>query len=150
MIRCRAQTPSMTAPKGEKLTLRPAIPRSERIGVETMLALAQVAIGGAMGASLRYLAVLAFGGPWTTLAINVLGSFVMGLCYVALAERAALAPLLMTGILGGFTTFSAFSLDALKLMEASHLGLALLYLGGSVILSLVAVGIGVTIARGLI
>ena len=115
-----------------------------------MLAVVQVAIGGAFGASLRYLAVLALGGPWATLAVNVAGSFVMGLFYVLLAERAALAPLLMTGVLGGFTTFSAFSLDAFKLMEASHLGLALFYMGGSVILSLVALGIGVTIARGLI
>ena len=115
-----------------------------------MLALLHVAIGGALGASLRYLAVMAFGGPWIVMAINVLGSFAMGVLYVALATRTSLSPLLMTGILGGFTTFSAFSLDAFKLMEASHLGLTLLYMGGSVILSFVAVGIGVTIARGLI
>ncbi|MCB1390531.1 MAG: CrcB family protein, partial [Rhodobacteraceae bacterium] len=76
--------------------------------------LLQVALGGAIGASGRYLTGVAAirlmgpGFPWGTLAVNVLGSFVMGAVVVALAHLSAnrFAPLLMTGVLGGFTTFS--------------------------------------------
>lgn len=110
----------------------------------------QVALGGAIGSVLRYLVTSFFGTPWAVMGVNVAGSFIMGVLYVTLSHRAGLSPLLMTGVLGGFTTFSAFSLDVVKLVQAGHLGSALIYAGGSVILSLVAVGIGVTIARGLI
>ena len=110
--------------------------------------LSQVALGGAIGSVLRYLAVAAFGAPWAVAAVNVVGSLVMGVLFVALSTRAQLSPLLMTGVLGGFTTFSAFSLDAFKLWQSGEAVQAALYVGGSVILSLLAVALGATLAKG--
>jgi CrcB protein len=93
-----------------------------------------VAFGGALGASLRYLVTLAWPAPWGVLAVNVAGSFLIGLLAVRLAP--GLAPFLLTGVLGGFTTFSAFSLDALRLVEGgTAIGTAALTCG-SVALSL--------------
>ncbi len=110
----------------------------------------QVALGGAIGSVLRYLAVTAVGAPLGTLVVNVAGSFAMGVLFAALAGRAGLSPLLMAGLLGGFTTFSAFSLDTLRLMQAGQAGQAGLYVAGSVILSLLAVMAGVALARAVI
>ena len=116
-----------------------------------------VALGGALGAVARYLTGLAAlrligpGFPWGTLAVNVAGSFAMGLLAVTLAHwgQTRLAPLLMTGFLGGFTTFSAFSLDALTLWERGDALLAAAYVAASVILSLAAIFAGLTLARSL-
>ena len=108
--------------------------------------LSQVAIGGALGSVLRYLTVSLVGGPLATFVVNVVGSLVMGVLFVTLQAR--LSPLLMTGVLGGFTTFSAFSLDALKLYQAGQSGQALLYIAGSVVISLAAVALGAALARG--
>ncbi len=109
-----------------------------------------VALGGAIGSGLRYLSYQVVPAPWGTLAINVLGSLAIGVLYVALAGRGHLAPLLMTGVLGGFTTFSAFSLDALKMAQAGQGVQAGAYVLGSVLLSLAAVALGATLARSLI
>lgn len=116
--------------------------------------LTQVALGGAIGASLRFAAVIvatrAFGPgfPMGTLAVNVLGSFAMGALFVILTARGStLHPFLLTGILGGFTTFSAFSLDAITLWESGHVTQAALYVAASVILSLAALVLGAAIAR---
>ena len=106
-----------------------------------------MALGGAIGSVLRYLTVTAFSAPLATVFVNVAGSFVMGILFVTLANRSALSPLLMTGILGGFTTFSAFSLDALKLWQSGQTFAALAYIAGSVILSLTAVALGAALAR---
>ena len=108
----------------------------------------QVALGGAVGSVLRYLTVAAVTAPLATFLVNVAGSFAMGALYVSLANRSQLSPLLMTGILGGFTTFSAFSLDALKLWQAGQTTAALAYTVGTVILSLIAVALGAALARG--
>ena len=108
--------------------------------------LTQVAFGGAIGAVLRFVTVASFGAPWAVLAVNVVGSFAMGVAFGVLSAR--LSPFVMTGVLGGFTTFSAFSLDALKLWEAGQVGPAVLYVGGSVVLSLGAVALGAALARG--
>lgn len=108
----------------------------------------QVAIGGAIGSVLRYLTVMAVGAPLAVFLINVAGSFAMGVLFVALAGRTSLSPLLMTGVLGGFTTFSAFSLDALKLWQAGQPVQAALYVGGSVAFSLLAVALGAALAKG--
>ena len=108
--------------------------------------LTQVAIGGALGSVLRYLTISLVGGPMATFAVNVLGSLVIGILFVALSSR--LSPLLMTGVLGGFTTFSAFSLDALRLYEGGQMPQAMLYVAGSVISSLAAVALGAALARG--
>ncbi|MCF8486009.1 MAG: fluoride efflux transporter CrcB [Rhodobacteraceae bacterium] len=123
-----------------------------------ILTLFQVALGGAIGASLRYLtnvgAMRMFGPgfPIGTVIVNIAGSFVMGLLVVALAKKGGnhLAPLLMTGILGGFTTFSAFSLDALTLWERGQQGLAFGYVAASVLFSLAAIAAGLFVARNLI
>ncbi len=119
-----------------------------------------VALGGAIGASARYLSgawiirVMGSGFPYGTMFVNVVGSFLMGLLAVYLMERmdgswARYAPFLMTGVLGGFTTFSAFSLDALFLMERGRMGAAALYMGGSVVLAIGALFLGMMIARAL-
>ena len=123
-----------------------------------ILTLSQVALGGAVGASLRYLvnvaSLRAFGPgfPYAPLIVNVLGSFAMGLLVVVLAEKSGmrLAPFLMTGILGGFTTFSAFSLDTISLWERGASWLAFGYVGASVILSLAALVAGLHLARSML
>ena len=111
--------------------------------------LAAIAAGGALGTLSRHMLVSAFGAPWAVAAINVAGSFLIGLAWILLADRGNLGPVVMTGLLGGFTTFSAFSLDTLKLVEAGQTLTALAYVLGSVILSLTAVTLGVLIARQL-
>lgn len=113
-----------------------------------IMTLSQVAVGGAIGSVLRYLMVAGIGAPMGTLAVNAIGSFAIGVLFVTLASRTGLSPLLMTGVLGGFTTFSAFSLDALKLWEGGQTLQAMLYVLASVILSLVAVALGAAFARG--
>ncbi|MFD1341048.1 fluoride efflux transporter CrcB [Litorisediminicola beolgyonensis] len=118
--------------------------------------LLQVAIGGALGATSRYLTGVAAvrlmgpGFPWGTLTVNVLGSFLMGVLAVALGQFSAtrFAPFLMTGLLGGFTTFSAFSLDAVTLYERGDVALAAGYVAASVIVSLGALILGVALTRG--
>lgn len=106
------------------------------------------AAGGALGSACRYLvnllAAQAFGlgFPWGTLAVNVVGSFIMGLVIALGAHKLSitneLRVLIATGFLGGFTTFSAFSLDFAFLFERKAYGLAALYLAGSVGLSILA------------
>ena len=116
----------------------------------------QVALGGAFGAVARYITTLAatraLGAefPYGTVIVNVLGSFAMGVLFVLLMERGLSrhAPLLLTGVLGGFTTFSAFSLETLVLVERGHSGAAVLYVAASVGLSLLAVIGGLALARG--
>ncbi|WHZ35547.1 fluoride efflux transporter CrcB [Sagittula sp. MA-2] len=120
-----------------------------------MTPLLQVALGGALGASARYMTGLGMarlmgkGFPWGTLTVNIVGSFAMGVLVVVLAHLGGnrLAPLLMTGVLGGFTTFSAFSLDAVTLYERGQLGIAALYVGASVVVSIAALFAGLLLAR---
>ncbi|MCK0137508.1 fluoride efflux transporter CrcB [Aliiroseovarius sp. F47248L] len=120
-----------------------------------MTPLLQVALGGAIGASARYLtgnAVtrwLGHGFPAGTMVVNILGSFLMGLLVVTLTRKGgqAVAPFLMTGLLGGFTTFSAFSLDVITLYERGQIAAASGYVFGSVILSLAGLVAGLQVAR---
>ena len=118
-------------------------------------AVLQVAIGGALGSVARYgVNVLAGrllpGYPLGTLVVNVLGCLMMGFLAGAIAHRGGqhLAPLLLTGLLGGFTTFSAFSLDALTLWQRGEGVLATGYVLVSIFLSLAAVFAGLALARG--
>jgi CrcB protein len=113
------------------------------------LTLPLIALGGAVGSILRYLMVSAIGAPLGTAAVNVLGSFLIGVLFVLLGSRDSWQVLLMTGLMGGFTTFSAFSLDTLKLVEAGQPMQAAAYVLGSVALSLIAVALGVALTRGL-
>jgi CrcB protein len=121
-----------------------------------ILTIIQVAIGGAIGSVLRYLTnvgamrLIGPGFPWGTVFVNIVGSFVMGVIVIVLAEKGGmrLAPLLMTGVLGGFTTFSAFSLDTFTIFERGEPALAAAYLAGSVTLSLLALVAGIYLTRG--
>ncbi|MDP4032855.1 MAG: fluoride efflux transporter CrcB [Pseudorhodobacter sp.] len=123
-----------------------------------IMSLFQVALGGAFGASLRYLTNVATmrafgpGFPLATIIVNVAGSFLMGVLVVVLAHKGGMrfAPFLMTGVLGGFTTFSAFSLDAFTIWERGETGLAMAYVLGSVMLSLAAIMIGILVTRGIL
>ena len=107
-----------------------------------------VFIGGGLGALLRYLAALTVGGPLATLTVNVAGSFAIGLLAATIpAEAGQVRLFLLTGLLGGFTTFSAFSLDALTLYQRGDVALAAAYILVSVMLSLAAAAAGLALAR---
>ena len=117
-----------------------------------------VASGGALGATLRYAATLSVNRllpsafPWGTLTVNVAGSLLMGVAYVLLIERGLLSPawrhFLTVGLLGGLTTFSAFSLDALTLMSHGTILRAAAYVLASVVICIGAAAVGVLLARG--
>ena len=119
--------------------------------------LAMVALGGAIGAVLRWLGAAWVGrltgeGWLGTAFVNVAGSFVMGVLAAVMIERlpgswGRYAPFAMTGVLGGFTTFSAFSLDALYLVERGRLAAAAGYVAGSVGLSILGLFLGLKLAR---
>lgn len=116
-----------------------------------------VFIGAGIGGALRHgvnastLRLLGPNFPWWTLAINIIGSLVMGLVagYFAMRGEASQAwrLFLTTGVLGGFTTFSAFSLDTAMLYERGAIGQVAFYVLGSVILSIGAVFAGLAIVR---
>jgi CrcB protein len=119
---------------------------------------ALVFLGGGLGAALRHgvnkLSLAAFGPgiPAGTLIVNIVGSLIMGLLIGTLAAVPGgtsqnLRLFLATGLLGGFTTFSAFSLDALTLYERGQPGAALAYVLASVILSLLAIAGGFFVSR---
>ena len=121
--------------------------------------LTYVALGGAVGASCRYLAglgVIRLLGqtpfPLAIITVNVIGSFLMGVFVVVAAQRGLthLSPLIMTGFLGGFTTFSAFSLETVTLVERGDLGQAALYVLVSVGLSVGGLFLGLMLARGVL
>lgn len=118
-----------------------------------------VALGGAIGASLRYLSGVVvlrllgqIGFPVAVLSVNVIGSCLMGVFVVFAAQRGLThwAPFVMTGLLGGFTTFSAFSLETVTLIERGDIGLALLYVVLSVGLSVGGLALGLMAARGVL
>jgi fluoride exporter len=117
-----------------------------------------VFFGAGIGGMLRYTANLAgmqlrLAFPWSTLAVNVSGSLAMGLIAGWFAFRSVqgetLRLFLTTGILGGYTTFSAFSLDAARLWELGALWGSLAYAVGSVVLSVGGVFLGLAIIRHL-
>ncbi len=119
-----------------------------------------IAFGGALGAMARF-AVTAYAGhvldnrfPLGTLVVNVLGSALVGICYVLIIEKGALAPewrhVLMIGFLGAFTTFSTFSLDALNMWQNGHQSLAVVYAAITFAASLAAVVASVEITQRLV
>lgn len=118
-----------------------------------------VFIGGGLGASLRHAInvgcarVCGTNFPYGTFVINITGSLVMGLIAGYLAFKGEASQpwrlFLMTGILGGYTTFSAFSLDAALLYERGQLGLAAAYVLGSVVLSIAGLFAGLAVVRHL-
>ena len=118
-----------------------------------------VAAGGAAGASARHLvgvvSLRAFGSgfPVGTMVVNIVGCLVMGIIAGLFATRIqgseSLRLLLATGFLGGFTTFSAFSLDFTVLWERGETGLAIAYVAASVGLSIAALALGLWLVRTL-
>jgi CrcB protein len=117
-----------------------------------------VALGGAIGASLRFLTGIGMlrlfgqtGFPLPILTVNVFGSFLMGMFVVVAANRGLThyAPFVMTGLLGGFTTFSAFSLETMTLIERGQVGSAMLYVALSVALSVGGLALGLFLARSM-
>ena len=110
-----------------------------------------VALGGAGGSVLRYLlSNINTSFPWGTFAVNVLGSFLIGLL-VGLMSKGVLSPemklLLVTGFCGGFTTFSAFANESFSMMKAGDVLLTALYGGASVIIGILAVWGGMTLSN---
>jgi len=124
-----------------------------------MLQFILVAVGGAIGSLLRYyvgLSAVRVAGPnfpWGTLTVNIVGCFLIGLIAEMITlkygEAVPLRLLLITGFLGGFTTFSAFFLDTIVLMENGNVAGAVVYVVASVGISLVAVLGGLALARSL-
>jgi fluoride exporter len=121
-----------------------------------------VAAGGALGSVARYgvgnLARAIAPGwapwmPWGTLAVNVMGSFAIGLLFAWFAARPASDVLrlgLITGVLGGFTTFSAFSVETLELLRSGGATSALVYIGATLALGLAACALGLWAAKALL
>ena len=122
-----------------------------------MITYIAIAFGGAFGAMSRFWihsAVQRFNGssfPLGTFSVNILGSFLIGVFFVVLAEKAQFAepwrPLVTVGFLGAMTTFSTFSLDALLLFEQGHYNTALFYIVSSVALCLFAAFTGMQVTR---
>lgn len=116
-----------------------------------------IAAGGALGATLRYATALAMharfghGFPYGTLTVNVTGCLLMGLLYVLMTERLAAGPelraLLLVGVLGGFTTFSAFSMETLLLIEQGAIAKAGVNMVANVAACLIATWLGVIWGR---
>lgn len=116
-----------------------------------------VFFGGGLGAALRHgvniltLRLFGFGFPWGTLTVNVVGSAIMGLLAAYFTLDGGSSPawrlLLTTGILGGFTTFSTFSLDVVFLWERGEVGLAALYAAGSLVLAIGGLFAGLWLIR---
>jgi fluoride exporter len=122
-----------------------------------MLPVFWVAFGGAVGSAVRYGVnqtvgqVLGESFPWATLTVNIVGSFAMGLITAfmlfKMPQDENIRLFLTTGLLGGFTTFSAFSLDVFNLMQRGENQTAALYAVASVGLSIVAVFAGLALSR---
>ncbi len=119
-----------------------------------MIQILAVAAGGALGSVCRYgIGVLTagLGFPWGTMIVNVVGSFIMGLLVAFFTQNAEISQttrlFLTVGILGGFTTFSAFSLDSVLLLQKGQTLAAVFYIVASVILSLAALAGGMMLIR---
>jgi fluoride exporter len=125
-----------------------------------------VMIGGALGAGLRYGVGLLVAGPvsgpvsglvsgrfpWATLGVNLVGGFLMGLLMAFVLKGSASEGIRLfagVGILGGFTTFSAFSLDMLQMLERGQSGLALGYAAASVVGSIILLALGLSLGKAI-
>jgi CrcB protein len=127
---------------------------SRQVGI-----LAAIAAGGVLGACARYGATLLWPAapgtfPWTTFWINITGCTLMGVLMVLINERTTVHPLvrpfLGTGVLGGYTTFSTYAVDAQHLLDGDRPGIALLYLAATLVAALVAVWGAAAITRLLV
>lgn len=116
-----------------------------------------IALAGGLGSLARYavdglvLSRSAGAFPWGTFVVNVTGSFLLGVTFVLLTERMAVAPwlrsALMIGLIGGYTTFSTLSLETYRLAEDGAWGLAAANVAGSLAAGLTALYVGVVVGR---
>lgn len=116
-----------------------------------------VGLGGATGSVLRFLcqkwisSISNLSFPLGTFLVNIAGCFLIGVLFSFAAKNENISYntqlLLMTGLCGGFTTFSAFTLEGMGLLKEDKTGLFLFYIGGSVIIGLLATWIGIRIAK---
>lgn len=145
----------MTAPETESLRVRPRTPRRASWRAQVPV-VAVVALGGATGATARYAAglwwpVRAGAFPWTTLWINAAGCAVIGVFMVVItdvwAAHRLVRPFFGTGVLGGFTTFSTYTVDIQKLVDSGHARTGLAYLAATVLAAMAAVWLAVTATR---
>ncbi|WP_067535385.1 fluoride efflux transporter CrcB [Nocardia crassostreae] len=117
--------------------------------------LTAIALGGGLGAVLRYWVSLgvpeAAGIPWQTLAVNAIGCLAIGVLMVGITEfwsvHRLVRPFLGIGVLGGFTTFSTYAVEVRRLLESGRTVSAFGYLGGTVVVSLGAVVLGMGATR---
>lgn len=118
-----------------------------------------VLVGGGIGSAVRYLTAMWMANrlgaafPWGTLTVNIAGSFLIGLLATLADEAGSLGPgvrlFLVAGVLGGFTTFSSFSLETLRLVEDREIARAVLNVAANLILGFAAALLGVAAGRGM-
>ncbi|MBF0281132.1 MAG: fluoride efflux transporter CrcB [Zetaproteobacteria bacterium] len=113
-----------------------------------------VAIGGALGAMLRFGLQKLFVGslfPWGTFVVNAIGSLLIGLLFVWMVERGLavdwLRAMMITGLLGALTTFSTFSLDSIRLLQMGEWNMLITNILGQVIVCLLLTWLGIQLAR---
>lgn len=121
--------------------------------VVSPLSVLYVALGGAFGCTLRFLVIKLVTRlnptlfPIGTMTVNIIGSLLIGMVLAKYGASSSARAFFVTGILGGFTTFSAFSWDAMRLLQKGQFGLAAVYIIGSVVLSIAAVMLGVYVVQ---
>jgi len=125
-----------------------------------LLKYAMVGIGGCLGSILRFWLGSYIGGklgtrfPYGTLVINVSGSFLLGIVFALLTARASWSPnwryLLLIGFIGGYTTFSSFEFETLRMIQDGQTGLGLLYVATSVAIGFVAVWGGMIAGKAIV
>jgi fluoride exporter len=150
------------APLLNKEGLGEVSPTNEILKIKNMFSIFLVAIGGALGSVVRYLTIEIFTKffgaqniiksipthfPWPIFCINIIGSLLAGILYYFMIKYfdsfdVRMKNLLLVGVLGGFTTFSTFSLDFFRLFTAGHVNLALVYAISSVTISILALFFG--------
>ena len=115
-----------------------------------------VGAGGFIGASLRYVSsnwlmqFTRFGFPLGTFSVNLIGCILIGILAGTTLEKSSIIPVkefLVIGILGGFTTFSAFGLESFEMLKAGQFKMAVIYIFGSIIIGLIGISIGTIITK---
>ncbi|MEV0183257.1 fluoride efflux transporter CrcB [Streptomyces sp. NPDC050625] len=145
----------MTAPEAESLRVRPSPARRSARRAQVPV-VAVVALGGALGATARYALTLWWptqpgGFPWATFVTNVVGCAVIGVFMVIItdvwAAHRLVRPFFGTGVLGGYTTFSTYTVDIQKLADSGHPATGLAYLAATPVAALAAVWLASVAAR---
>jgi CrcB protein len=150
-----SEAATSTGPVDPDVDLHDARPRWElRRRAATVVAV--VATGGMVGAAARHAVTLAMptaanAVPWPALIVNTSGCLLIGVLMVLIVEARSshrlVRPFLGVGVLGGYTTFSTYTVDAQTLIAAGRPGVALAYLAGTAVVALVAVQLGVVLTR---